>query len=98
MKIGTIATPNKKGQVVIPKKMRDALGLNVDMPINLVLRDNGIYLYPVGEVINKVKSEDSYLKILSKTQGAWRGESWHKVRSQRKKLELKASNMRKPLW
>jgi AbrB family looped-hinge helix DNA binding protein len=51
MKVGYIARPNKKGQVVIPKKLRDELGITSDTAINFVIRDNGVYMYPIEEVV-----------------------------------------------
>lgn len=56
MKVGYIAKPNKKGQVVIPKKLRDELGITSDTAINFILRDNGLYMYPVEEVVVRLES------------------------------------------
>jgi len=98
MKIGTIAKPNQKGQVVIPKKMRRALGIDADVSLNLVLRGNGIYIYPVQEVLTKGEKESSYLEILQKTQGAWAQENWDSLRKKRNQTELSASKERKQAW
>ncbi len=80
MKIGNFTTPNSKGQIVIPKQLRDALGITPKTPLNLVLRGGGIYIYPIDEVITKLESESSYLSILEKTQGAWTNDkSWDRT-------------------
>ena len=85
MKIGTIIQPNQKGQIVIPKEYRDILELNLNMPLNLVLRGKGLYLYPIQEVIRKADSENSYLNILQKTKGKWLEANWPKIRKKRRK-------------
>lgn len=98
MKVGTITTPNIKGQIVIPKEVRDALKIGVNVPLNLVVRGGGIYLYPVEEVVSKVESESSYLEILKKTQGSWSGDDWEKTERKRKRIELQESKKRKKQW
>lgn len=101
MKVGIIAKTNQKGQIVIPKKFREALGINKDSLLNLIVRGNGIYIYPVDEVISfietKTKTENVYLKILEKTKGRWT-ENWNKLRKKRRSIELSASKKRKKVW
>ena len=86
MKVGIIAKTNQKGQIVIPKKLRQALGINKDTLLNLIAKDKGIYTYPVDEVVSSIETEaeNIYLKILEKTKGKWR-ENQDKLR---KKEEL----------
>lgn len=98
MKVGMIAKPNQKGQIVIPKEFRDVLGIDADVSLNLVLRGGGLYIYPVAEVITTIDSDDSYLKILEKTKGRWGGDTWNKARGKRRKIELSASKSRKQAW
>lgn len=98
MKVGTITEPNAKGQIVIPKKIRDALNITPGKPLNLILRGGGIYVYPFEEVLSSLETEGSYLKILQKTQGAWRGDDWEKTEKRRQRIELAASNRRKRAW
>lgn len=96
MKIGTIAQPNKKGQVVIPKEYRDKLGISDKTPLNIVLKGNAIYLYPVEEILTAAENESSYIKVLEKTQGKWAGAEDHTKK--KRALELKASRRRKQTW
>lgn len=96
MKIGTITQPNKKGQIVIPKEYRDRLGINDTTPLNVVLKGNAIYLYPVEEILTAAESESSYVKVLEKTQGKWAGVEEHT--KNKRALELKASKKRKRAW
>lgn len=98
MKVGIITTPNIKGQIVIPKEIRDTLKIGVNVPLNLVVRGGGIYIYPVEEVVSKVESESSYLEILKKTQGSWSGDGWEKTERKRKRIELQESRKRKKQW
>ena len=99
MKVGTITTPNAKGQIVIPKAMRETLGIDAQTHVNLVLRGGGIYIYPLNEVITKHETDNSYLKILEKTRGAFRDDkNWETVQKQRRKLELEATRKNKRAW
>ncbi len=100
MKIGIITKPNKKGQVVIPKKIRDELYINENTPLNLVLRDNGIYIYPIEKIIPKIRKEESYTEILKKTQGTWGKETKEEkaIRIKQKKIELASSLRNKKAW
>lgn len=95
MKVGIITTPNSKGQIVIPKAIREALGINANTPVNLQVRGDGLYIHPVREVITEHESQDSYLKILEKTAGSWKGDNWFVTERRRKKIELAASARRK---
>lgn len=98
MNVGIIAKPNQKGQIVIPKEFRDALDINVNVPLNLIMRGKGIYIYPIAEVVSIAETESSYLNILEMTKGAWGKENWKKLRRKRKKIELTASKERKQGW
>lgn len=98
MKIGMITTPNDKGQIVIPKRFRDALGIDTDSLLNLTLGDNRLYIDLVNEIYNKPQNNEAYLKVLRKTQGAWSGDSWGKNRKARRKIEIAASGRRKQAW
>ena len=97
MKVGEITTTNEKGQLVIPKAMRDFLGIEPKTPLNLILRGEGIYLYPIEEVISRGERESSYLDTLLKTQGAWAGDDFTYL-EKRKKVEAAASKRRKQSW
>lgn len=98
MKVVTITQANQKGQVVIPKKIRETLDIDVDTPLNLVLRGGGVYIYPVEEIITKTESENSFVNLLQKTKGKWANDEWNKTKRKRKSIELKASRTRKQLW
>lgn len=98
MKIGIITNTNEKGQIVIPQKMREILGITPSVPLNLILRDNVIYLHPVEEVISKSEKENSYSQILKMTQGTWKNDDWDETMKKRLAIELKASGKRKRVW
>lgn len=97
MKIGNIVKPNKKGQIVIPQEFRKALGIRGNISLNIVKRGDGIFIYPIKEVITSADSENFYYKILEKTRGKWQ-EDWENVRKRRRKIELEASKKRKKEW
>lgn len=98
MKVGIIATPNEKGQIVIPQEVRKALGITAGVALNITVRGNAIHVYPVEEVISRGESEQSYVKLLEKTQGTWGEDDWTAKRKQRKTVEHTASRKRKRVW
>lgn len=98
MKIGSFTTPNNKGQIVIPKDIRDALGIDTHVMLNITLVGKGIYIYPVEEFLTYAEGENSYVQLLEKTKGAWREEDWKKIRAKKSKIELEASKSRKNVW
>lgn len=101
MRIGNIVEPNKKGQIVIPKKLREALGLTPHTPLNLVLRGGGMYIYPIKRVITKEEEKQDLLKVLEKTQGAWADSDWEefdKREKLRKRLEIREAKRAKNAW
>lgn len=98
MKIGIISKPNTKGQIVIPKVMRDALGIDANRSVNIVMRGNGIYIYPIAQIVAKAENISSYSKLLEKTQGSWAGDDWDAMEAKRRKIELKASKRMRKSW
>ncbi len=98
MKIGLFATANDKGQIVIPKEIRDILGIDINVTFSLTIAGNGIYLYPVEEFVTKAERESSYVNLLEKTKGSWKGEEWDEINKNRSLIELEASKLRKKPW
>lgn len=104
MNIGNIVEPNSKGQIVIPKKIRDNLGISPGTPLNMVVRDDIIHLYPVKEVTTNTEVEIARKRLLialEKTRGAWADEDWEvydKKERQRRKQELESTRKLKKSW
>jgi AbrB family looped-hinge helix DNA binding protein len=98
MKIGSFTTTNKKGQLVIPKEIREALGIDSSVTLNIILAGHGMYIYPVEEFITKADSESSYVQLLEKTRGTWAGEQGDNLGQKRAGIELAASQSRKTPW
>lgn len=98
MNLGIIATPNAKGQIVIPKEIREQLGITQSLPLSIVVRENYLCLYPIEGFFAKTQKENSFYKILAKTQGTWLKDSWSQTTVQRNNIELQASQSRKKLW
>jgi len=71
MKVEYFATTNQKGQVVIPKKLRDELHISDSVLLHILKRGGGFYVYPVKEVIDHDSVDTSYGAVLAQTQGAW---------------------------
>ncbi|KKU91147.1 MAG: hypothetical protein UY21_C0012G0024 [Microgenomates group bacterium GW2011_GWA1_48_10] len=99
MNIGIITQPNVKGQIVIPKDIRDSLGINEQTNLNITMLGDAIYIKPVTSVYSKL-DDDDYLKILARTRGAWGPASKEEIGREkaRRKLELAASARRKKAW
>lgn len=98
MKIGSFTNTNDKGQVVIPKDIRDSLGIDSSVTLNITVSGHGIYISPVEEFVTKTDSESSYLKLLEKTRGTWGIKDSGKTEEARSEIELKASKRRKASW
>ena len=101
MKVGNIVEPNKKGQIVIPKKFRQALGITPQTSLNLVLRGGGMYVYPIKRVVTKEEGGQDLLKVLEKNQGAWVDSDWEefdKREKARRRLELREAKNAKNAW
>lgn len=98
MIVGTIVTPNQKGQIVIPQKMRVDLNIKPQKPLNLIVKGKVIYIYPINEVLTSTEHETSYLDVLKTTQGAWSGDNWPETKRKRKRIEIDASKKRKKAW
>lgn len=98
MKVGNIVKPNSKGQIVIPKKVRDGLNIGQNTLLNLTVVGKGIYLEPLSEALGLTTNKELFLDILKKTQGAWHKDSWDQTAKKRASIELKASQKRKKAW
>lgn len=98
MIVGNIVTTNAKGQVVIPQKIREKLGIAENTPLQVTLAGNSLILHPIVAVITKSDQQQNYLEILKKTAGTWQEENVIKVRIKRKNIELAASRERKKAW
>lgn len=98
MNLGTITTTNTKGQFVIPKHLRTALGITPRTPLHVVLRDQSITIEPVEAIIAKNSQLNNYLEILKKTAGSWTDNDWPKTEKKLKRLELEKAQEARKAW
>lgn len=102
MKVGFITEPNSKGQIVIPKKIRDDLNIDENTPLNIRVVNDGIWVHPIREVVTGQKlsySKKALLEALEKTRGIWADDKdFDKRYKARRTIELKASKERKRVW
>lgn len=99
MKISTVTTTNSKGQIVIPRLMREALQISPQKQLHIKLSGHGIFIEPVQELVANINTDSSYVKMLQKTQGSWDEVEQKTKKSEAKKsLELQASKKRKKTW
>lgn len=95
MNIGTIVTPNTKGQIVIPYKIRQNLGITAQTSLQLLQAGQSIVLHPISDIIRKIDSDSTYLEVLKRTQGSWAGDDWPKTEKRRHQIEQRAALKRK---
>lgn len=69
--LGTIVTPMERGQITLPKAVREKLGITQGMPLNLVVEDGTIKIKPLHtmvvdspRVIKPTVTRKEYKKIL----------------------------------
>ena len=101
MKIGIITKPNSKGQIVIPKKIREELDIDKNTHLNIVVRDRGLYVYPIdGIKTDYPLNRRLFLEFLKKNRGRWGPASKEELEKEKKRraLELRASKRRKQAW
>jgi len=98
MKIGKLTRPNQKGQIVIPKEFRKALGINKDVTLNLILKGEGIYIFPFEKTAESTESTKAYIELLKKTQGSWGKNTFEGREKNKRNTELKGSSERKKAW
>lgn len=71
--LGIIVTPMERGQITLPKAVREELGITQGMPLNLVVEDGTIKIKPLHtmvvdspRVIKPTLSRTEYVKKLKK--------------------------------
>jgi AbrB family looped-hinge helix DNA binding protein len=69
--LGTIVTPMERGQITLPKSVREALGITQGMPLNLIVQDGTIMIKPLhtmvtdsSRVIKPKYTRKEYAKVL----------------------------------
>lgn len=74
--LGTIVTPMERGQITLPKAVREKLGITQGMPLNLVVEDGTIKIKPLHtmvvdspRVIKPTLSRKEYVKALRAMHG-----------------------------
>lgn len=98
MNLYTITRPNSKGQIVIPKKMREKLGIDEGVLLNVSMKNDGVYITVLDKPF-RISSEDVLiLEILKKTAGSWVNDDWGKYEGKRRKVEINAARNRKKAW
>lgn len=98
MNIGVFTKPNNKGQIVIPKHIRDSLGMIEGQPLQIVVSGTGVYIKPVREVITGSSSKDLYLKILEQTKGTWAEDDWEETEKRSRAIETEAAKKSRKKW
>ncbi|MEK7188718.1 MAG: AbrB/MazE/SpoVT family DNA-binding domain-containing protein [Patescibacteria group bacterium] len=98
MNLGTVTRPNSKGQIVIPKKFRDELGIDKDVLLNITFQGNGFYVTPLEKSLVTSDSRKILLEVLKMTAGAWKGDDWPETEKKRRKVELAVAKKRRSAW
>lgn len=100
MNIGIIATPNTKGQIVIPSAMRKALGISHDTVLRIKIVGEGIYMQPTRITPRILGDNSAFMAVLKKVQGSWGQQTPQEKRQEKaqRKLELAASRSGRNVW
>lgn len=100
MKVGKITRTTKKGQIVIPKEFRDALRVGEGTPLHISLKEGGIYIQPVEDIVPQEDGAAAYVGILENTRGAWAGDADKSAKEEKKRKagERKASQRMRRTW
>ncbi len=96
-----ITKPNMKGQIVIPKEIRDTLKIDQNSCLNITLAGSGIYVQPVDEVYTKTETKSAFLAMLEKTKGSLAEENWtawEESEKRYRKGEIAAVKKNKKAW
>lgn len=95
MNLGIIVTPNTKGQIVIPQKLRGSLGITPETPLQISLVGEAILIQPIRAIITTKDTGAALQELLKKTAGSWAGDDWPKTEKRRKQIELESAKKRK---
>lgn len=102
MKVGFITEPNSKGQIVIPKKIRDELNITENTPLNIRVMDDSIYIHPITEVVTNTEEDKRHrvlLRLLEETKGIWANDKdFDKRQKKMRTIEIKAAKRMKKAW
>lgn len=73
--LGTIVSPMDRGQITLPKSIRDALDITPDTLLNIVLDGRRILVQPLSDLLVNSKpkiDKAEYLRLLKNMSGiAW---------------------------
>ncbi len=97
MNIGNIVTPNTKGQIVIPQKLRGGLGITSNTPLHVSLAGDAIMIRPIRSIITNDDTHVARAEVLKNTAGSWADDDWPKTEEKRNQKELEEAKKRKAL-
>ncbi len=98
MNLTTIAKPNSKGQIVIPKRFRQELNIDENVFVNLILKPDGVLISPLNKSNISSDSKIIFQEILKSTSGAWKDDDWQKTEEKRRKIEIRSAKSAKSKW
>ena len=98
MILGNLITPNSKGQVVIPQKIREQLGIDEESVLQIFSAGGGVVIYPIESVERKIEGKSSYLDVLEATAGSWVGDDWDATAAKRAGIEKNKTEKAKKTW
>lgn len=101
MNVGSIVSPNAKGQIVIPNHLRKSLGITNTTLIRLKLMGQGLYLQPVTAMPHVDDDNQAFLDMLAKTAGSFADDPnfTPKNLKKRRAFELaRAKKMKQQTW
>ena len=101
--IGTIVTPMERGQITLPKAMREKLDIKPGTPLNVTLERKRITIEPLYFLLKEPRTKiikakirkKKFLKMLREMKDvAWDEEDDKRLRDLRKRDEERAKSLR----
>lgn len=102
----TIIYSNSKGQITIPKRLRQELEINEKTPLATIGSAGKLILTPIESVNPKTRPwtpqrNKKLLEALLATKGSWSeedGKAWDEMRKRRRRIELAAARKNRAAW
>lgn len=98
MKVGIITQTNEKGQIVIPKKFRDALAISPHTHLYITITGTNLSIAPIKDIVTREYTRDVLVTLLTKTQGSWQDDDFAKTQRKREQIEKEAAKKRRKTW
>lgn len=103
MPVNQIVIPTSKWQVTIPKTVREKVGLERQVPLNVSQENGRIVMVPIKLVIKESSWNEErrkkLLKALAGIKGIWANDKdFEKRETEKEKIEIEAAKRMRKAW